>query len=118
MSGEKKIKGHFTANWKLWLEVNGEYVFGPGAYAILKSIKESGSIAKGARSLNMSYRYAWGVIHEIESKIGAKLLITKRGGSHGGGGAEVTPIANHLMELYSYLNSEFKRIAASAKGRL
>lgn len=118
MSGEKKIKGHFTANWKLWLELDGEYVFGPGAFAILKSIKESGSITKGADALNMSYRYAWGVIKEIESKIGEKLLITKKGGPHGGGGAEVTALADHLMDLYSHLNEEFKRIASCAKDHL
>ncbi len=117
MSDEKRIKSHYTANWKLWLELDGEYVFGPGAYAILKSIKESGSIAKGASALNMSYRYAWGVINEIESKIGEKLLITKKGGPHGGG-AVVTRLADHLMELYSHLNEEFKRIASSAKDRL
>ncbi len=113
--GRRKVT--LRPRWKLWLELNGSYVFGPGAYAILKSIKEAGSISGGAKALNMSYRYAWGVIHEIESKIGEKLIITRKGGQHGGG-AEVTQLGTQLMETYARLNNEFKRIAKDVHGDL
>ncbi len=97
-------------NYKLWLEHEGEYVFGPGAYAILKSIQDAGTISAGAKNIGMSYRYAWGVIRDIEKKIGVKLLDSYRGGTVGGGGARVTDYALSLMELYANINDSFEDV--------
>jgi molybdate transport repressor ModE-like protein len=94
-------------NYKLWLEHEGEYVFGPGAYAILKSVIETGTISQGAKELKMSYRYAWGVISKIEKKLGKKLLNRHKGGTEGGGGAEVTEFGSHLMHLYKEIDDKF-----------
>ena len=40
MSAEEDAFSRLKPSWKLWLEFDGEYVFGPGAYAILKHIQE------------------------------------------------------------------------------
>ncbi len=58
------------SNFKLWFERDGEYIFGPGACAILQAIHKEGTITEGAQVLGMSYRYAWGVIKKIEKKLG------------------------------------------------
>lgn len=87
-------------NYKLWLEQDGQYVFGLGAYNILKSIHETGTITEGAKALSMSYRYAWGVIKKIEIILGVKLLETYKGGNVGGGGARVTEHGLKLMEMF------------------
>jgi molybdate transport repressor ModE-like protein len=87
-------------NYKLWLEQDGQYVFGLGAYNILKSIHEAGTITEGAKALSMSYRYAWGVIKKIEITLGVKLLETYKGGNVGGGGARVTEHGLKLMEMF------------------
>ena len=87
-------------NYKLWLEQDGQYVFGLGAYNILKSIHEVGTIAEGAKALGMSYRYAWGVIRKIEITLDVKLLETYKGGNVGGGGARVTEHGIKLMEMF------------------
>ncbi|MHA1907489.1 MAG: winged helix-turn-helix domain-containing protein [Candidatus Thorarchaeota archaeon] len=94
-------------NYKLWLEYNGEYVFGPGAFALLTSIHETGSITLASKNLKMSYRYAWGVIRKIEKKLDAKLLDSFKGGKEGGGGAKVTEYGLSLMKLYSTVNERF-----------
>ena len=94
-------------NYKLWLEYQGEYVFGPGAYAILRSVIETGTISQGAKELGMSYRYAWGVITKIEKKLGTKLLDRYKGGTEGGGGAKVTEFGLHLMSLYKGIDETF-----------
>ncbi|MHA1959756.1 MAG: winged helix-turn-helix domain-containing protein [Candidatus Thorarchaeota archaeon] len=97
-------------NWKLWLEFEDEYIFGPGAYSILKSIQEAGTITDGAKALGMSYRYAWGVVRGIEKKLGERLLETRKGGAIGGGGAIVTDLGVKLMDLYSKVQNEFEKI--------
>lgn len=99
-----------SPKWKLWLEHEGEYVFGAGAYAILKSIHEAGTIAEGAKRLGRSYRYVWGVIRKIERKTGKKLLETFKGGSDGGGGARLTDYALELMEVYALVTGSFKEV--------
>ena len=94
-------------DYKLWLERNGDYIFGPGAYAILKAVHDEGTITKGAKKLKMSYRYAWGVIKKIEKKLGVPLVETFKGGTDGGGGARVTENGLKLMEMYSSINNAF-----------
>ena len=100
-------------NYKLWLEYDGKYVFGPGAYALLQHIHSSGSITKAAKDLKMSYRYAWGVIKKIESVLDAKLIESYKGGSKGGGGATVTLYGLSLMELYAQVNRSFSSVIDS-----
>ncbi|TFF91599.1 LysR family transcriptional regulator [Candidatus Thorarchaeota archaeon] len=101
-------------NWKLWFEKEGEYVFGPGAYAILKAIEEAGTITEGARNLGMSYRYAWGVIKKIEKKLDEKLLETYQGGPAGGGGANLTEVGSRLMERFARYRKELEHVAERA----
>ncbi len=103
-------------NWKVWLELEGQYVFGAGAYAILRAVQERGTIAEGAASLGMSYRYAWGLIREIEKRLGVKLVKTQRGGSSiiggvGGGSTVVTDVGLRLMQMYSELDKAIQQIA-------
>jgi molybdate transport repressor ModE-like protein len=101
-------------DYKLWLERDGEYIFGPGAYAILKSVYEEGTITQGAKKLQMSYRYAWGVIKKIEKKLGITLVETFKGGTEGGGGARVTEDGLKLMKMYSSINSAFNDVLESS----
>ncbi len=98
-------------HWKLWLEKDGVYVFGPGAYDLLRAIHETGSLTAGAKKIGMSYRYAWGVINKIEKIIGMRIIDTFRGGAVGGGGARITDVGLYLIERFAEVNKEFERIA-------
>jgi len=69
---------------KLWLEVNGKPVMGEGRAELLESIDETGSLSESARRLGLSYRYAWGMIREMENNLGKKILLSYRGGTGGG----------------------------------
>lgn len=109
MSREKKTQ-NLRPNYKLWFERDGEYIFGPGACAILQAVHEEGTITKGAEKLEMSYRYAWGVIKKIEKKLGVRVVETFKGGTVGGGGAKVTEYGLQLIETFSRLNSEFEEV--------
>ncbi len=110
MCAKEKRNLTLMPDYKLWLERDGEYIFGPGAYAILKAVHEEGTITKGAEKLQMSYRYAWGVIKKIEKELGITLVETFKGGTEGGGGAKVTENGLKLMEMYSDVNNAFSDV--------
>jgi len=110
MSKREKKTRDLNPNYKLWFERDGEYIFGPGACAILQAVHEEGTITKGAQKLGMSYRYTWGVIKKIEKKLGVQLVETYKGGTVGGGGAKVTEYGLQLIKTFSTLNSEFEKV--------
>lgn len=84
--------------FKIWLETDDGYVFGPGIYSLLTVIIEKGNLKEAAKTLDMSYRYAWGLLRKAEVTLGEPLVIFHKGGSHGGGGAEPTKIALRFIE--------------------
>ncbi len=110
MSKREKPECDLQPNYKLWFEKDGEYIFGPGACAILQAIHEEGTITKGAEKLGMSYRYTWGVIRKIEKKLGKPVVETFKGGTIGGGGARVTELGLKLVESFKRLNSKFSEL--------
>jgi molybdate transport system regulatory protein len=110
MSEREKKTQNLKPNYKLWFERDGEYIFGPGACSILQAVHEEGTITKGAQKLGMSYRYAWGVIKKIERKLGARIVETYKGGTVGGGGAEVTEYGLQLINTFTSLNDEFEEV--------
>ncbi len=100
---EKLKKGVIKS--KIWIEDGqGALVFGLGRLKILKAIKKHGSILAAAKSLQMSYRAAWGKIKATEQRLG-KPLLKKRVGGISGGGSELTPFAEALINKFEYLQS-------------
>jgi molybdate transport repressor ModE-like protein len=87
--------------YKFWLETDDGYVFGEGTFELLEGIREKGSLTASAQDLHMSYRHAWGIIKQMEKNLGQTVLITYKGGKHGGGGAKLTPIGTRLLRTYS-----------------
>jgi len=83
---------------KIWLETSEGYVFGPGVYNLLKAIKEKGTLKEASQSLNMSYRYAWGLIKKAEEKLEAPLIEATKGGRQGGGSSKITQLGEHYIE--------------------
>jgi len=82
---------------KIWLETDDGYVFGPGVYSLLKAIQEKGTLKEASQSLDMSYRYAWGLIKKAEEKLGAPLIDATKGGRQGGGSSHITELGAHFI---------------------
>ena len=59
---------------------------------LLRGIQQTGSIAKAALALGLSYRHAWGLLREVESLFGAALMDKGRGR-----GTSLTPLAEKLL---------------------
>ncbi len=89
--------------FKLWLETDEGYVFGPGVYSLLKKIEEKGTLKEAALSIGMSYRYSWGLIKTAEEKLGEPLIKTSKGGRLGGGSTEITKIGGRFIEDFERL---------------
>ena len=100
-----KLKPRF----KLWLETDDGYVFGKSSFELLQGIQEKGNLMAIAKGLNMSYRHAWGIIKEIEEKIGEPIIVTYRGGKVGGGGAKLTQTGKKLLETYLKLKTDLNQ---------
>ncbi|KNF08301.1 N-terminal domain of molybdenum-binding protein [Gottschalkia purinilytica] len=84
--------------FKIWLEKDGK-AFGLGPYELLRRVREMGSLSEAAKSMKMSYNKAHNLMKSIEKQLGIKLLVTRAGGSKGGG-SELTEEAENLMEAY------------------
>lgn len=95
---------------KVWIEKNGELVFGVGKARLLSCIEKTRSINKAAQVMGISFRRAWGHIETIERHLGKKMLVRKRGGQYGGG-SELTEEAKELLDRFERIDQEVKKYA-------
>jgi len=87
---------------KLWIEVDGEPVFGRGRRFLLEAIDTHGSINSAAKEVDISFRKAWGYIKAMEERLGVK-LVERQAGGRNGGGAVLTDDARTFLKKYEAL---------------
>ena len=87
---------------KIWLETDGEPVFGRGRRFLLEAIDIHGSINSAAREVGISYRKAWGHIVAMEKRLGISLVVRQAGGKNGGGAA-LTQEAREFLRKFEAL---------------
>lgn len=63
--------------------------------------------------MNIPYRVAWQKIHEMETRLGRKLVETQIGGHHGGG-ARLTPTAERYLEQFDRFAHDMERFVADS----
>jgi molybdate transport system regulatory protein len=95
---------------RCWVDVDGVKFFGPGRAELLEYIQESGSIAKAAKSMGMSYKKAWDMVEELNTKGKSPFVITHKGGQQGGG-AEITETGKKAVAAFRKLNKRIQAIA-------
>lgn len=74
---EKSVK------YKIWLEKNGEMLFGSGGAVLLEQVDACGSLSGASKELGMSYRRAWGRLKKLEESLGEDLVIKVGGNKKG-----------------------------------
>jgi molybdate transport system regulatory protein len=96
MKGKKPDHGRGTAlaespeshgtqiKGRLWIEKQGEIFLSWGRVVLLERIKEAGSIAAAARSLEMAYSHAWTLVANMNRLAGEELVARTFGGKNGG----------------------------------
>lgn len=91
---------------KIWLEIDGEPVFGQGRDELLRLIKNTGSISAAAKSMGIPYRKAWTYIDAMEKRLGFPLVNRLKGG-RGGGESSLTLQAETLLQKFDLLQQGF-----------
>jgi molybdate transport system regulatory protein len=92
--------GEFTPRIKLWLEgPDGRLVMSDFRVRLLELVGETGSLAKAASGMKLSYRRAWGKVKELEANLGVPLVESEAGGA-GGGHTALTAEATALIRAY------------------
>ncbi len=90
---------------KIWLEHKGKPLVGKGGANILKAIRNTQSITRTARQLNMSYKYVWNYLAKMERTLEQPVIQTYKGGKKGGGGATLTQLGKDLLKEYERVES-------------
>ena len=102
-----------VAKHKLWLERDGRVVMSDYRVRLLALVQETGSLAKAASALKLSYRRAWGKVKELEANMGVPLVQSEVGGA-GGGHTVLTPAAAALVEAYARFQARVARETQAA----
>ena len=108
---EMPLKG-LKANFKIWLETDNGYVFGEGLFELLSRVRELGTLSAAAQSLGMSYRHAWGIVRNVEKRLGTHIIVTRKGGTMGGGTA-LAENGTALLNDYVRLRKMFSSVSSS-----
>jgi molybdate transport system regulatory protein len=93
---------------RLWLEKDGETFLSWGRVVLLEKIRDLGSIAAAARSLNMAYSHAWGLVASMNRLAGEELVARTFGGRQGGK-AWLTPAGEDAIKRFWDLVAQFRQ---------
>jgi molybdate transport repressor ModE-like protein len=72
------FKVRVTPHWEIQRE-KGDALDTAVLLGLLRSIEETGSIARASQAVGLSYRYAWGLLRDAEALFGHSLMQTGRG---------------------------------------
>lgn len=89
----------YQTSIKIRLHSNGKVALGPGKADLLEAIIQNGSISAAGRAMSMSYKRAWDLVNTMNESFVKPVVITAKGGSHGGG-AEVTEFGKQILKHY------------------
>jgi len=99
--------------YNLWIEIEGEVVLSLWRAELLRAVARCGSISAAAEETGIPYRTAWQKIHEMETRLGRKLVETQTGGQHGGG-AKLTAAAELYLEQFDRFAHDIERFVLDA----
>lgn len=91
---------------KIWLEIDGEPVFGQGREKLLRLVQTTGSINAAAKEMGIPYRKGWTFIDSMEKRLGFPLVTRVKGGT-GGGASKLTAEAEELLRRFDLLQHGF-----------
>jgi molybdate transport system regulatory protein len=112
-------KGKSGLKWRgrLWLEGEEGTFLGYGRVVLLERIREYGSLAQAARSMEMSYKHAWDLLASMNRQAGCKLVETSRGGKSGGG-ARLTVTGERAIAVFWQYHAQFQDVLQEMTAKL
>jgi molybdate transport system regulatory protein len=98
---EVQIKG------RLWLEKDGETFLSWGRVVLLERIRDLGSIAAAARSMEMAYSHAWSMVADM-NRLAGEDLVARTFGGKSGGRAWLTPAGEAAVANFWRMADKFQ----------
>jgi len=92
----------------LRLDLDETRHIGHGKIKLIELVAQTGSISAAARAMNMSYRRAWLLIHDVNCMFTHPIIETQLGGK-GGGHAKLTAEGQSLINLYRSIESTIQK---------
>jgi len=90
----------------MWLEtISKDRILDGEGFGLLVDLDRTGSLTATARNLGMSYRKAWGMLHDVERHLGFNLTEKRRGGASGGR-TILSEQGRQLVRAYNSLRHE------------
>jgi molybdate transport system regulatory protein len=105
----------FRIKGRLWLEKNDETFLSWGRVVLLENIRELGSIAAAARSMNMAYSHAWTLVAEM-NRLAGQELVSRIFGGRRGGRAWLTPAGEEAVARFWRLVDNFREWLETQEG--
>lgn len=100
--------------YKVWIERQGQVLFGHGRLELLLALDRKGSLAQAAAELGMSYRAAWGRLKASEERLGFPLV---EHGPRGKRNSRLTPQGRALLDWLAELEKDLDRFLDQALER-
>ncbi|MFT3681735.1 MAG: LysR family transcriptional regulator [Ferruginibacter sp.] len=94
---------------RIWIETTEGKLVGKGRIELMEKIQQFGSIRQAAAAMKMSYRQAWQLVDDMNTKAKTPLVISQRGGA-GGGKAIVTQKGEKIIALFNAFNKRFQQL--------
>ncbi len=95
---------------RCWIDVDDEKFFGLGRVELLQQVDKTGSIAKAAKSMGMSYKKAWAMVEDLNERGNRPYVVSRKGGKKGGG-AELTDTAMKVVTAYTKMMTQLDSVA-------
>lgn len=81
------------------IDFSGTCSLGPGKVSLLECVERTGSLSAAARTIGMSYRRAWLLLHSTNEGFSQPVVELSVGGKDGGG-ARLTDFGQRLIADY------------------
>jgi molybdate transport system regulatory protein len=88
-----------------------ELMVGPGKVALLKAVRDTGSISAAARHMGMNYKRAWYLLDTLNQGFHQPVVEAIQGG-RGGGGTRLTALGAMLIASYEAIEAACMTAAA------
>src|SRR4051794_4945769 len=104
MKRQKKTASGTPSLIRPRLYLGPELMVGPGKIALLKAVRETGSISAAARQLGMNYKRAWYLLDTLNQGFHQPVVEAAQGG-RGGGGTRLTALGETLIASYTAIEA-------------
>ena len=107
----------YRCRGRAWIEGRDGTFLGYGRVVLLERIRETGSISKAAKTMEMSYKHAWDLVDSMNRQA-KEPLVEKVSGGRGGGGTRLTEAGERAIAGFWTLHGRMEEFLAAETKRL